>query len=348
MSSATELLESCLSPGNGRWRVGTFSDAYDVVIIDEFHHAEAPTYRRLLAHLQPRLLLGLTATPERADTKDILQWFGGKIAVELRLWDALDQGLLCPFQYFGVADDVDLSRLEWKRTGHDTVALSALYTANDFRTGKILQAMRNLVSNPLDMRALGFCVSIEHAEYMAQSFNKVAVPSRAVIGSTDPATRSQIIRQLQNREINAIFTVDVFNEGVDIPEIDTVLLLRPTESVTVFLQQLGRGLRLAEGKSGLTVLDFIGQQRREFQFDARFQALTGIPARKLPDAVERGFPYLPSGCYVHLDRVATAIVLENLKAAIRTRHDVGGPDHGARGGGQVVDGASRGACPLHA
>ncbi len=297
-------------------------DAYDVVIIDEFHHAEAPTYRRILEYLKPRLLLGLTATPERADTKDILQWFGGKIAVELRLWDALDQGLLCPFQYFGIADEVDLSQLQWKRTGYDTAALSALYTANDFRTGKIVRAVRDLISDPMAMRALGFCVSIEHAEYMARSFNQAGIPSRAVIGATDPATRSQIIWALRNRELNAIFTVDVFNEGVDIPEVDTVLLLRPTESATVFLQQLGRGLRLAAGKSGLTVLDFIGQQRREFKFDARFQALTGIPGRKLPDAVEQGFPYLPSGCYVHLDRVATGIVLENLKASIRTRHDL--------------------------
>jgi soluble P-type ATPase len=297
-------------------------DTYDVVIIDEFHHAEAPTYRRLLDRLKPRLLLGLTATPERADTKDILHWFGGKIAVELRLWDALDQGLLCPFQYFGVADEVDLSQLEWKRTGYDTGALSALYTANDFRTGKILQAVRDLVADPLAMRALGFCVSIDHTEYMAQSFNRAGIPSRAVIGATDPATRAQIVRDLRNREVNAIFTVDVFNEGVDIPEVDTVLLLRPTESATVFLQQLGRGLRLVDGKSGLTVLDFIGQQRREFRFDARFQALTGIPARKLTDAVEGGFPYLPSGCYVHLDRVATAIVLDNLRTVIRTRHHV--------------------------
>jgi len=297
-------------------------DAYDVVIIDEFHHAEAPTYRRLLEHLTPRLLLGLTATPERADSKDVLQWFGGKIAVKLRLWEALDQGLLCPFQYFGVADEVDLRQLEWKRTGYDTGALSALYTANDFRTGKILREVHNLVSDPMAMRALGFCVSVEHAEYMARSFNRAGIPSRAVIGATDPATRWQIIRELRNREVNAIFTVDVFNEGVDIPEVDTVLLLRPTESATVFLQQLGRGLRLAEGKSGLTVLDFIGQQRREFRFDARFQALTGIPARKLPDAVEQGFPYLPSGCYVHLDRVAAAIVLDNLRASIRTSHDL--------------------------
>ncbi|GAC1445785.1 MAG: DEAD/DEAH box helicase [Chloroflexota bacterium] len=297
-------------------------DAYDIVIIDEFHHAAAPTYRRLLDHLKPRLLLGLTATPERGDSRDILEWFGGKIAVELRLWDALDQGLLCPFQYFGVADGVDLNQLEWRRTGYDIGALSNLYTANDLRTGKILKAVNDIVSDPLTMRAFGFCVSVEHAEYMAQSFNRAGIPSRVVIGTTDPVTRAYSIGDLRNRQVNVIFTVDVFNEGVDIPELDTVLLLRPTESATVFLQQLGRGLRLAEGKSGLTVLDFIGQQHRKFRFDSRFQALTGIPARKLEATINQDFPYLPSGCYVQLDRVAKEVVLEDLKAVIDTRHDL--------------------------
>lgn len=298
------------------------ADAYDIVIIDEFHHAEAPTYRRLLEHFGPRLLLGLTATPERADTRDVLQWFDGRIAVELRLWDALDQGLLCPFQYFGVADDVDLSQLAWKRSGYETEALSRLYTGNSLRTGKILQSVRNLIDDPHAMRALGFCVSVEHAKYMAQSFDQAGIKSRVVVGGTDPTERSQSVRELRNREINVIFTVDVFNEGIDIPEVDTVLLLRPTESSTVFLQQIGRGLRLAPGKSGLTVLDFIGQQRREFRFDTRFQILTGIPGPKLHAAIEDGFPYLPTGCYIHLDRVATAFVLDNLKSALRTRHDL--------------------------
>jgi len=155
----------------------------------------------------------------------------------------------------------------------------------------------------------------------SQTASKAGIPSRTVTGITDAETRSDSIHALQNREVNAIFTVDVFNEGIDIPQVDTVLLLRPTESATVFLQQLGRGLRLAEGKSGLTVLDFIGQQRREFRFDARFQALTGIPSQKLIAAIKDDFPYLPAGCYVHLDRVAAEIVLGNLEAAHHTRRD---------------------------
>jgi superfamily II DNA or RNA helicase len=297
-------------------------EAYDVIIVDEFHHAEAPTYRRLLEHVRPRLLLGLTATPERADDKDILQWFGGTIAVELRLWEALDQGLLCPFQYFGVADDVDLRELEWRRTGYDLATLSALYTGNDARTSKILQAIHDLVDDTARMRALAFCVSVEHAEYMAQRFNEAGIAACAVTGKTSPDERRDIVRSLRSRDINIIVTVDVFNEGVDIPEVDTLLLLRPTESATIFLQQLGRGLRLADEKPGLTVLDFIGQQHRRFRFDARLQALTGVPARKLQDAVEHGFPHLPPGCYIHLDRVASSIVLDNLKDITVVRRQV--------------------------
>lgn len=296
-------------------------DMFDIVIIDEFHHAEAPTYRRLLDHLRPRLLLGLTATPERADSRDILHRFEGSVAVELRLWDALDQGLLAPFQYFGIADGVDLSQLEWKRSGYDVAALDAIYTANDMRTAKIVAAVNDVIGDWREMRALGFCVSVSHAEYMARSFTRAGIPSRVVVGVSNAEDRARAVEELRRRRINVIFTVDLFNEGIDIPEVDTVLLLRPTESATVFLQQLGRGLRLAPDKSGLTVLDFIGQQRREFRFDARFQALTGVPARKLRDAIEHDFPYLPSGCAIHLDRVAAEIVLDNLRSALGARRE---------------------------
>ena len=294
-------------------------DAYDVVIVDEFHHAAAPSYRRLLDHLRPRLLLGLTATPERTDGLDILHWFNGHIAVELRLWEALDQGLLCPFQYFGVSDDVDLRQLEWKRSGYDTAALSAVYTGSDARLTKILAAVERIVSEPAEMRALAFCVSVEHANYMADRFRTAGFAAEALTGIATAEQRSDAIRRLRNRTLQVLFTVDLFNEGVDIPEIDTILLLRPTESATIFLQQLGRGLRLADGKSGLTVLDFIGQQHREFRFGDRFMALTGVSRSQLARAVESDFPYLPAGCHIQLDRVAREIVLDNVRNAVASR-----------------------------
>ncbi len=298
-------------------------DAYDMVIVDEFHHAEAPTYRRLLDHLRPRVLLGMTATPERMNPEEnVTRWFDGRIAVELRLWHALEQRLLCPFQYFGIADEVDLSGVAWRRGGYDVGALSRVYTGDDLRVGKILKAIGEIVKDPSEMRALGFCVSVDHAHYMAQSFSTAGFPSLAISAATPPGERHAAIQRLRAREVSVLFSVDVFSEGLDVPEVDTVLLLRPTESATVFLQQLGRGLRVAPGKSVLTVLDFIGQQRREFRFSARFEALTGLVGNQVIRGIEQQFPYLPAGCSIRLDPVARQTVLDNVRAAIQVRWPV--------------------------
>jgi len=295
--------------------------AYDVIVVDEFHHAAAPTYERLLYHFHPRVLLGLTATPERQDQLDVTKWFDGRIDFELRLWDALEQGLLCPFQYFGVADDVDLSQLEWKRGGYDSAALADLYVNHDARVTKVLRALRDTVTDPLTMRALGFCVSVEHARYMARRLNEAGIPAIALTGESDADARSIGLRDLRERRVNAIFSVDVFNEGLDVPEVDTVMFLRPTESVTVFLQQLGRGLRRHPGKAGLTVLDFIGQQHRSFRFEPRIAALTGRTRGALIKDIEEQFPYLPAGCSIQLDRVSQNIVLRNVRDSVITRRD---------------------------
>lgn len=293
-------------------------NAFDVVVIDEFHHAEAPTYRTLIDHLQPQELLGLTATPERGDGVDVAkQFFEGRRASELRLWDALDADLLVPFHYFGVSDDVDLSRLEWKRGSYDIGQLDALYTGNDARAGKVIRELRDKVTSTTDMRAIGFCVSVQHAVYMAEVFNRAGISSVAVSGQTDDGERALALQRLRSREINCIFAVDLFNEGLDLPEVDTILLLRPTQSATIFLQQLGRGLRRAEDKSVLTVLDFIGQQRREFRFDLRYRALTGYGRKELERAVEDEFPFLPSGSQIVLDCMAQDVVLENIKAQLK-------------------------------
>jgi superfamily II DNA or RNA helicase/HKD family nuclease len=291
---------------------------FEVVVIDEFHHAQAPTYRSLIDHLKPRELLGLTATPERGDGVDVAkQFFDGRRASELRLWDALDADLLVPFHYFGVSDDVDLSRLEWKRGSYDVGQLDALYTGNEARAGKVIRELRDKVTSTVDMRAIGFCVSVQHAVYMAEVFNRAGIFSLAVSGQTHDAERALALQRLRSREINCIFAVDLFNEGLDLPEVDTILLLRPTQSATIFLQQLGRGLRRAADKSVLTVLDFIGQQRREFRFDLRYGALTGYGRKELEKAVEDEFPFLPSGSQIVLDRVAQNVVLDNIKAQLK-------------------------------
>lgn len=320
-------------------------DAFDVVIVDEFHHAAAPTYRRLLEHLfpadavrpttfakasavekadatsalRPRELLGLTATPERTDSGDILHHFDNHIAVELRLWDALERGLLCPFQYFGLNDNTDLSGVQWSRQGYDVTALERLYTGDDARVRLVLQQVHNKLRDTKTMRALGFCVSIAHAEFMARRFTDAGLPSQAISANTDSDTRRKALAHLQKGTLRALFAVDLFNEGVDLPAVDTLLFLRPTESALVFMQQLGRGLRRFEGKDCVTVLDFIGQSHRKFRFDLRYRAVTGTSRSEVGKQIEQGFPFLPAGCTMQLDRVAKDIVLENLRTALPSR-----------------------------
>ncbi len=294
-------------------------EQFDVVIVDEFHHAEAATYRRLLEHIRPRLLLGLTATPERADGGDVTEWFDGHIATELRLWHALEQDLLCPFNYFGIADSTDLRGIAWRRGAYDVAGLSNLYTGNDARAAIVIRAVRDIVTDAGAMRALGFCVSIDHAHYMARVFNEAGIAAIAVDATTVAETRSAALRDLRSRKVNAVFAVDLFNEGLDVPEVDTVLFLRPTESATVFLQQLGRGLRRTPGKACLTVLDFVGQHDRRFRWDVRYRALTGSSRAELVRQIEHGFPFLPAGSSMRLDRVARQLVLDNVKAQVALR-----------------------------
>lgn len=292
-------------------------DHYDVVVVDEFHHAAAESYARLLAHIEPKELLGLTATPERSDGLDVLGHFGGRIAAELRLWDAIDQHRLAPFVYYGIHDDLDLTQVPWRRgTGYDVEGLSNLLTGNDVWARQVIQSLSAHVDDIGKIRALGFCVSVDHARFMARVFGQAGIPSAAVWGNSPDQERRAALDALRSRQINVLFSVDLFNEGVDLPDVDTLLLLRPTESPTLFLQQLGRGLRRAVHKPFCTVLDFIGRHRQEFRFDRRLIALLGGTRRELERQVEKGFPLLPAGCHMQLDRVAQGIVLESLRQAI--------------------------------
>lgn len=295
------------------------ADAFDVVVIDEFHHAEAPTYRRIIDHLTPRELVGLTATPERADGTDVRRFFDDRIASELRLWDALESDLLCPFHYFAVADNTDLAAITWSRGKYDDGELERLYTGNDRRAEIVLRELRDKVADLGAMRALGFCVSVAHAHYMARVFNAAGVPSVAVSGETAATDRQQALSDLRARRVNVLFAVDLFNEGLDIPDVDTVLFLRPTESATVFLQQLGRGLRRTRDKAVLTALDFVGHQHSEFRWDTKLRALTGRARGELVRDIEEQFPFLPSGSQIVLDRTSQALILENVKAQVSRR-----------------------------
>lgn len=294
-------------------------ESYDVVVIDEFHHSAADTYDTLLRHVRPKLLLGLTATPERTDGKSILHWFDGRIAAESRLWDALDQELLSPFQYFVLFDGTDLSQVDFRAGRYDVASLERLYTADEYRAKQVLRALTEKVRAPEQMRALAFCVSVTHAEYMAAYFRAHDLPSAVIDGRTSHADRDKRVSALEEGKLCCLFTVDVFNEGVDIPLVDTVLFLRPTESATIFLQQLGRGLRSHPDKGCLTVLDFVGNAHRDFRFDLRFRALLGGGTRKeVRDAVEQQFPRLPSGCSIHLEERAQRVILDNLRRTLRS------------------------------
>jgi superfamily II DNA or RNA helicase len=296
------------------------ADHFDVVIIDEFHHAAASSYTSLLSHIQPVELLGLTATPERADGLPILHWFNNRIAAELRLWDAIEQHRLCPFQYYGIHDGISLRDVPWRRgRGYDIDELTNVLTADDARAHLVAKQLQEHVSDVSRMRALGFCVSVKHALFMTRVFNKIGIASVAVSGETDSNLRIQALRDLEAGRTSIVFSVDLFNEGVDVPSVDTVLLLRPTESATLFLQQLGRGLRKHPSKSACTVLDFVGQHRKEFRFDQRFRALLGGSRADVIEQIEKGFPFLPAGCHMQLDRVASEIVIDSIRRAIPSR-----------------------------
>lgn len=296
------------------------ADHFDVVIIDEFHHAAAKTYETLLAHLQPVELLGLTATPERGDSQPILHWFDDRIAAELRLWDAIDQQRLSPFSYYGISDGVDYSNVRWIRgRGYDLGELGSVLTADDALARKIFKAVTETVPDPASMRGLGFCVSVDHARFMARHFSALGLPARAVWGETPDHERRQALGDLRDGKLRVLFSVDLFNEGVDIPSVDTLLLLRPTDSATLFLQQLGRGLRREPGKTMCTVLDFVGQHRKEYQFHRRFSALLRGGRKDVIEQIEAGFPFLPSGCHMQLDSVARDQVLANIRSSLPYR-----------------------------
>ena len=300
----------------------TSPDHYDYIIVDEFHHAAAPTYQKLLTYYKPKILLGLTATPERMDGKNILEYFGNRIAAEIRLPEAIDRKLLSPFQYFGVTDVIDLNDLKWSRGGYDKGDLERVYTFSGIvaeRRADMIKAILRYVTDIDEVKGLGFCVSVEHAKFMAKYFNAHGIPSISLDSGSLAEDRNTSKQRLVKGEIRFIFVVDLYNEGVDIPEVNTVLFLRPTESLTVFLQQLGRGLRLAEGKECLTVLDFIGQANKRYNFEDKFASLLSDPSRGVLREMKEGFVSVPKGCYILLEKKAKQYIYENIRASFGAR-----------------------------
>ena len=320
--SFDQLFMSIQSWNSKKMMQNTTEDFYDYIVVDEFHHATAPSYRALLEYYEPEILLGLTATPERMDKEDVLGYFDGRIASEMRLTEAIDRKLLSPFHYFCVTDIVDLTQVKWSRRGYDIDELTNIYTANDRRSDLVIQSIKKYVTSLEEVKGLGFCVSVDHAIYMANYFNQKSIPSISLHGNSSDEERDNAKKRLVSGEVKFIFVVDLYNEGVDIPEVNTILFLRPTESLTVFLQQLGRGLRLADDKECLTVLDFIGQAHKDYPFEEKFRALVGNTKHSISHYVENGFSHLPKGSIIQMEKLAKDYILRNIKVAKNSKQNL--------------------------
>ncbi|KNC67665.1 DEAD/DEAH box helicase [Pseudoalteromonas ardens] len=291
------------------------ADYFDYIVIDEVHHIAARSYRDILKLFTPQILLGLTATPERQDGGNILNDFDGVIAAELRLPEAINQRHLCPFHYFAIDDETDLRTIPWKQGRYEIAALTRLYTHNDQRARRIIASMQDILVNVHHIKALAFCVSKVHADFMAKQFNLNGINAN-VLTSDNTQERHKMQTALRNGDINILCVVDIFNEGVDIPEVDTLLFLRPTESLTLFLQQLGRGLRLSNHeKECCTVLDFVGNARPEYDFATKFRALIGKTNTAIDNEIKDGFPHLPLGCRIELQKQSKEVILNNIRKA---------------------------------
>ena len=253
------------------------------------------------------------------DGKSLLPDFGGKISAEIRLAKALDEGLLTPFQYFCISDSVDLSDESlWKNGGYDTSRLSAkLRDAG--RLGLIIGKLKQYLPDEGACRALCFCCDKEHAVFMAHGLQEAGLKAAVLTSDTPSSERKHLAKDLAEKRINYLCCVDIFNEGVDIPEVDTALFLRPTNSLTIFLQQLGRGLRISAGKDYLTVLDFVAQANNKYDFTSRFRSLCLRPDRDIKKQVRDGFTTLPQGCSIRMERVAREHILRNIQNAIYTK-----------------------------
>lgn len=315
-----------IQTANSQKIVSKFSKNYfDFIIIDEVHHAAAESYRKIFTYFEPKILLGLTATPERMDGLSILDYFGNRIAASIRLPEAIDRNLLCSFSYYGISDDVSLKDIKWSKGGYDEKELNVIYIEGESaikRVEHIISSLHKYLNDVNEVHGIGFCVSIDHARFMSRMFNENNIPSIALSSDSKDNDRTSAKIGLEDGSIKFIFVVDLYNEGVDIPCIDTVMFLRPTKSLTVFLQQLGRGLRLYEGKTELTVLDFVGQANKHYNFEEKFNALLGEHKCSVRDSIKKGFPWVPAGCYIGLEEKAKEWVLENIEESYSRRQSV--------------------------
>ncbi len=291
-------------------------DYYDYIVIDEAHHAAADSYRTIVNEFNPKILIGLTATPERMDGVSLLPDFGNRISAEIRLPKALSEGLLTPFQYLCISDPLDISDDELWANGKYILSKLTDRLCNTERVNLIVNTLKKYLPDETKCHALCFCSDKRHARYMADQLCECGLSAAALTSETNSEERVRLNKALANGTINYLCVVDIFNEGVDIPEVDTTLFLRPTDSLTVFLQQLGRGLRLSAGKDYLTVLDFVAQVNKQYDFTSRFRALCVRQDKSVEEQIKNGFTLLPHGCSIYMEQKAKNYILENIHSAI--------------------------------
>jgi superfamily II DNA or RNA helicase/diadenosine tetraphosphate (Ap4A) HIT family hydrolase len=295
------------------------ADAFDYIVVDEFHHAAASTYRRLLDHFQPRFLLGLTATPERTDGGDLLGLCDENLVYRCDLIRGIEEELLSPFEYFGVPDAVDYSNIPWRSRRFDEAELTSAVSTHA-RAQNALEQLQRVGAK----RTLGFCCSQQHADFMAEYFRGVGMRVAAVHSGSDSDPRARSLDALSSGELDIVFAVDMFNEGLDIPSIDTVLMLRPTESSIVWLQQFGRGLRKSPDKQRLKVVDYIGNHRTFLvKIRSMLQPLLRVgesdsELRRGLQLLQRGDAQLPNGCSVTYELETIKLIEQVLRPASRT------------------------------
>jgi superfamily II DNA or RNA helicase len=294
-------------------------DAFDYIVVDEFHHAAASTYRRLLDHFEPKFLLGLTATPERTDGGDLLGLCQENLVYRCDLVRGIDQELLSPFEYFGVPDEVDYSNIPWRSRRFDEVELTTAVSTRT-RAQNALEQLRRVGGR----RTLGFCCSQQHADFMAEYFRGAGLRVASVHSGSESDPRSRSLEALGQGDLDIVFAVDMFNEGLDIPSIDTVLMLRPTESSILWLQQFGRGLRKSSDKKILKVIDYIGNHRTFLvKLRSMLQPLLGVgesdaEIRRGLQILQGGQAQLPVGCSVTYELETIDLIESVLRPANRT------------------------------
>ncbi len=291
-------------------------NAFDYIIIDESHRSGANSYKNIINYFKPKFLLGMTATPERTDGFDIFSLFDHNLAYEIRLHKAMEEGLICPFHYFGVSD------IELEGELFDNVLDFNMLVSNE-RVRHIIEKSQFYGCDNGEIKGLVFCSRIQEAVELAHMFNNIGYKAVSLSGQDSEECREESIRQLEDGSLNYIFTVDIFNEGVDIPKVNQIIMLRPTQSAIVFVQQLGRGLRNTSGKEYLTVIDFIGNYQNNFLIPIALYGDYSYNKDSIRKLVSSGSAFIPGSSTVNFDEISKQRIFNSIDSSnLRTKKDL--------------------------